>query len=113
MSTKQRRWAERNPERVRKYNRAAQRRHHLKSKYGITPEQYDALLDAQQGVCAVCRRPETKHNQHGPCRLAVDHCHSTGRVRGLLCSECNTALGKLGDDPVRLRRALDYLVAES
>lgn len=109
MTTKQQRWAARNPDKARKYSREAQRRHHLRSKYGLSVEEYDALLHQQGGVCAICGRPETKHNQHGPCRLAVDHDHETGRVRGLLCSECNTGLGKFKDDETLIRRALDYL----
>lgn len=63
------------------------RREKLRDKYGITVEQYDLMLAAQQGRCAICDKPPTKR------ALAVDHCHATGVVRALLCSPCNTSLG--------------------
>lgn len=72
-------------------------------KYGITVEQYDCLLEAQGGVCAICGAAPGKR------RLDVDHCHAGTQVRGLLCSHCNTALGGFSDDPGTLRRAADYL----
>lgn len=66
------------------------------------------MLADQGGLCAICRQPErTARNQV----LAVDHDHSTGEVRGLLCSHCNRAVGLLADDPARLIRALAYLGA--
>ena len=75
----------------------------LKLSYGLTVEQYEALVSAQGGLCAICA------SDGGGRRLAVDHCHATGKVRGLLCLNCNTALGKLGDSPSRLREAAAYL----
>jgi hypothetical protein len=64
------------------------------------------MLVAQGGGCAICGSTDTK----GPGQFfAVDHCHETGAVRGLLCLCCNTALGQLGDDVDLLRRAIDYL----
>lgn len=73
-------------------------RHRQKlAKYGLTPESYAELLDAQGGVCAICERPPP-----GERMLAVDHDHDTGEVRGLLCSNCNTALGLLGDNAASL-----------
>lgn len=62
------------------------------------------MADAQDYRCAVCGEPPTRR------RLDVDHDHKTGAVRGLLCSDCNIALGKFRDDPDRLRAAADYLV---
>jgi hypothetical protein len=82
--------------------RAYERRH----PGGITQEAYDAFFVAQGGVCAICGRPATQ------IRLLVDHNHNTGRVRGLLCYRCNTALGRLGDSVEGLERALAYLQAE-
>lgn len=71
---------------------------------------YDAMLAAQGGVCAICGRPETRPAPNGqPSRLHVDHNHSTGLVRGLLCNNCNQAIGKMGDDPDRLITAAEYL----
>lgn len=72
-------------------------------KFGITIEQYDAMFTAQKGVCAICSQPPGKR------RLAVDHCHTTKAVRGLLCVNCNTAIGNLNDDPELFRRAIAYL----
>jgi Recombination endonuclease VII len=81
------------------------RRAQLK-RYGITPAEYDALLAKQNGACAICRRRPKG-------RLCVDHCHVTGMVRGLLCKECNGALGYLKDDQASLVAALAYLGALS
>lgn len=82
------------------------RRRQLKYLYGITPEQYDEMLKAQGGVCKICLGPD-----NGPWkRLAVDHCHKTGRVRGLLCAKCNKGLGQFEDDPERLKKAITYLI---
>jgi hypothetical protein len=72
-------------------------------KYGITAEQYAEMLEGQQGLCAICLRPPGKK------RLHVDHCHSSGRVRGLLCDDCNLGIGKLGDDAARVTSAAAYL----
>lgn len=78
-------------------------------KYKITQADYDAMLLEQDGLCAICQRPETETRKGTLKRLAIDHCHVTGRVRGLLCSSCNHAIGKLKDDPALVRRALEYL----
>ncbi len=77
---------------------------HIRLKYGLTPERYDAMLESQQGVCALCFRscPTGK-------RLAVDHCHTTGRIRKLLCIACNRTLGQHGDDSEWFYRAGRYL----
>lgn len=75
---------------------------HLRRRFGLTLEQWDAMLVAQNGSCKLCRIP-FKHNPH------VDHCHVTGVVRGLLCHHCNTGIGNLRDDPQLLREAAAYL----
>jgi hypothetical protein len=73
-------------------------------KYGITPEEYDTLVDKQGGMCAICGVvPSTKQG------LCVDHNHTTGKVRGLLCRTCNLGLGHFGDSVQRLQAALQYL----
>jgi hypothetical protein len=85
----------------------------FKHRYGITIEQYEAMVIQQQGKCAICDKPEAA-KWKGTDRvrsLSVDHCHSTGRVRALLCHSCNRILGLLGDDVERLRRAVTYLEA--
>jgi hypothetical protein len=82
------------------------RRHHLKSLYGFTPEEYEALLESQGGVCAICASAEVQG--YGK-RLAVDHCHDSSRVRGILCGNCNRGLGAFNHDPELLGAAASYL----
>lgn len=85
-------------------------RHKYKLKgYGLTVAAYDALLDAQNYVCILCKRPETERKHGKIQRLSVDHDHSTGRVRGLICCDCNKMLGFAGDNPTLLLRAIQYL----
>lgn len=95
----------------REQHRRSGKNRYLKRNYGLTLEKYEALLADQGGVCAVCRKPEW--NVHPPSgrviSLAVDHDHTTGAVRGLLCRACNVALGQVGDDLHVLRRMIDYL----
>lgn len=76
----------------------------LKGKYGITIEEYESMLLRCESKCEICGEEKS---------LNVDHCHSTGSVRGLLCTKCNTGLGKFGDDIEMLRRAIRYLDGES
>jgi hypothetical protein len=85
---------------------------HLRRKFGITPDEYDAMSEEQGHVCAVCGRPETAVSRTGKVLgLSVDHDHSSGRIRGLLCRRHNQGLGLFFDDPDLLRRAADYLSA--
>jgi len=80
-------------------------RNSLHAKLGITKQKYYSLLEDQGWACAICcRTPKTK--------LVVDHCHKTGRFRGMLCMGCNTALGKFKDSPKLLSRAIEYLKSE-
>lgn len=83
----------------------------LKHEYGITLVEYEILLIKQNGVCAICERPEKTIDkvQNKLRRLAVDHCHSTNKIRGLLCFECNTGIGKFGDNPQLIERAANYV----
>lgn len=82
----------------------------LKSTYGITYTEYLRLLNKQSGVCAICQMPEQALSRTGKRkRLAVDHNHETGNVRGLLCSGCNQAIGLLQDDPSRADSLATYL----
>lgn len=75
----------------------------MKAKHGITLDEYNAMLAAQNGRCAICfALPEKK-------RLSIDHCHATLKIRGLLCAPCNHALGFFKDEPKRLREAANYL----
>lgn len=117
-------WREANPERARATNNAwrakcapgvlaekdqrdyrrNKRATHLSRTFGLTAEQYEAMVVAQDGHCAQCVRRDLPEK-----RLAVDHDHKTGRIRGLLCADCNRGIGLFGDDPERLRAAADYL----
>jgi hypothetical protein len=82
-------------------------RHHaynIRKKYGMSPADYADMLKEQDGKCAICEQePKSKR------RMAVDHCHKSGRVRRLLCAQCNTGIGSFGDDALLLRRAVAYL----
>lgn len=88
----------RSPENTMKYR--------LNYHYGLTLEQYDQMLIDQGGACKICR---TKDDSGPWGRFAVDHCHKTGKVRGLLCAKCNKGLGQFNDDPVLLAAAIAYL----
>lgn len=85
------------------------RKHNLKRLYSITIEDYDKMYFRQNGVCMTCGRPETAENQYGIRRLAVDHDHKTGKVRGLLCTCCNRLIGLARDDINTLKRIIEYL----
>jgi len=82
----------------------------MKVKYGITIEQYDEMRKAQDGLCAICSQEEKSAHRNGTVRqLSIDHCHTTGNVRGLLCGNCNNGLGHFKDNPASLERAITYL----
>jgi hypothetical protein len=70
---------------------------------------FNAMLAVQGGVCKICSRPPRDKKK----RLHVDHCHKTGKIRGLLCLHCNVMIGKAEDDPKRLERAAAYLTSQS
>lgn len=70
--------------------------------YGITDAEYKQMVENQKGLCAICKKPPSKI-------LFVDHCHETGKVRGLLCHKCNVGLGYLGDSVQGIKNALEYL----
>jgi hypothetical protein len=77
--------------------------------YGLTSEQFTAMLVAQGNRCAICGEPETAIRRGRLRSLCVDHDHVTGAVRSLLCSRCNSAVGLMDDDPERLRIAAAYI----
>lgn len=88
----------------------ASRRKKLMSRFGITVEQYDSMLALQNEVCKICGNPEKIENR----RLAVDHDHESGRVRGLLCFKCNTMVGHIERSGISvIHSVLDYLEVES
>lgn len=89
---------------------AYQREQHLKKAYGMSVDEYDSLVQAQDGLCAICRGVEPRKNKDGTVQnLAVDHSHRTGANRELLCTRCNVLLGQVDDSQELLLRALDYL----
>ena len=87
----------------------AQRHYGLKRHYGITLTEYAAMYTTQNGKCAICGQPETTI-VHGKVRdMSVDHCHTTGRIRELLCNACNHVLGEAKENKDTLRAAIAYL----
>ena len=106
-------WQQANPERVnenhRRNNARPERKRAMRDAYyrrtfGISADEFDVLLEAQGGCCAICRgRPERAASLH------LDHCHDTGAIRGILCGRCNQGLGLFGDDVALLDSAVRYL----
>lgn len=95
-------WSDKNIHRRRELSRKC----NLKRMYGIDQAEYNRMFEEQDGKCAICSTatPTGKWKV-----FAVDHCHETGLIRGLLCNECNRGIGLLGDNPDRLLKAVDYL----
>ena len=87
--------------------REVNRRSHIKTKYGLSYEEYQSLILKQDGKCAICGTKEgTRRSAKS---LAIDHCHDTGQIRGLLCQPCNTVLGMFKDDIDLFNKAIKYL----
>ena len=82
---------------------------YLKNNYGITTEDYERMLSEQDNKCKICLGSGFSMKKEHKVLLVVDHCHTTGRVRGLLCHNCNRALGLLKDKEDNLLRAIEYL----
>lgn len=80
-------------------------------KYGITLEKYNKMLEKQNYVCAICYKPETAYDSRLKItrKLAVDHCHKTGKIRGLLCNRCNLSIGKFEDNIEIIKSVILYL----
>ena len=77
--------------------------------YGITADEYYDILKDQDGKCSICESQEVNNSRIPSGKLFIDHCHETGKVRGLLCSKCNHAIGLLNDDVDLLQKAIVYL----
>lgn len=92
-----------NAQRYHKNHVEQYREGHLRRRYGLTVEIYKQMLEQQHYVCAICNREDSLGN------LSVDHDHETGKVRALLCRECNSGLGKFDDDAELLERAARYV----
>lgn len=88
-------------------NRDKRKDYYLRRTYGLTLTQYNEMLDAQGGVCAICGTSDPK-GKSGT-YFVVDHNHETGNNRGLLCNRCNRAIGLLGESPGVLNSAIEYL----
>jgi hypothetical protein len=86
------------------------REYYLKAAYDLTPEKYEEMLTAQGGVCAICKNEDTKLKSD---KFSIDHNHTTGEVRGLLCGSCNTGLGLFGDSVDTLMGAAAYLMSST
>lgn len=101
------RWKQNNP----KTAHRSQRNRNLKHKYGVDIDWYDNQLKRQKGGCGICGIKENKasYGVNKSLNFSVDHCHETDKVRGLLCNNCNRALGLFGDDVKVLESALVYL----
>lgn len=100
-------WYARNKESKKRYDRLWG----IYTRYGMTEDDYIQMLLQQKGLCAICGQPEIAIDKRtGLARqLSVDHCHTTGKVRGLLCNHCNHGIGKFKDSQVLLQKAIDYL----
>jgi Recombination endonuclease VII len=105
-----REWTKAHPEQYRAIYRRANHRINLARRFGITVEQFNALVEQSDGLCGICRRPETREDRS---RLSLDHDHKTGEIRGFLCSRCNLLLGNAGDGVEWLKRAARYLMSEA
>jgi hypothetical protein len=101
-----REFREKNLEKNRKIRTDSARR----TKFGLSPDEIDAILASQGGVCAICKKQETALGTTGQLkRMSVDHCHKSGIIRGVLCNACNLTLGNAKDDIARLRGCVGYL----
>lgn len=87
----------------------ATQRAFLKRVYNITLEEYQHMYKRQSGLCAICKTEGFTLNKNQRQKIVIDHCHETGRIRGLLCHNCNRALGLLKDSEENLKRAIEYL----
>lgn len=103
-------WSARNSDRVRAYRQANRRKSYLQEsrrKYGITPEWFEARMAEQGEACATCQRPFCWDDKQT--KPHIDHCHATGKVRGVLCNRCNTVLGLVGDQAELLNSLAGYV----
>jgi hypothetical protein len=80
------------------------------ARYGMTLEEMLAYVDAHNGLCDICGKPDTTHRKATwTNKLTFDHDHASGKLRGMLCSRCNIAIGSVNDDPAILRKLADYI----
>lgn len=92
--------------RKKRYNKTTTRKRNLEKNFGLDALSiYATHFELQKGVCAICGSAENGRYKH----LSIDHCHSSGRIRGLLCNNCNRGIGLLKDSPTLLRKAAEYI----
>jgi hypothetical protein len=110
------RWQKKNPEKTKsiltawnKKNPVKIKTYYLKRMYGLDYESYIRLLEAQNGLCYLCNKPETQKRRGVTISLAIDHCHVSGKVRKLLCARCNTVIGMIEEDLPLLEKMMKYL----
>lgn len=112
------RWRMKNPEKYKestkrsnsKKTKEDQKSSFIKSVYGITLDEYNTMLEMQNGVCAICSNKEVAKSRYtGTRRLSIDHDHKTGKIRGLLCSKCNFGISAFHDDIEKMFSAIIYL----
>jgi hypothetical protein len=84
-------------------------RNHLRKTYNLSLEQFHYIYEKQNGLCAICKKEGFQLSTHQKFKIVVDHCHTTGVVRGMLCHNCNRALGLFQDNVESLKTAIDYL----
>lgn len=109
-----RRWSRENPERKKEYDKKRREKvgnqtkkrftSYLKTKFNMSYEQYEDLTNSQNNKCKICGRPPSKNK-----KLHLDHCHTTGKVRGLLCAQCNWYLGFIDKDYTIIEKIINYL----
>jgi len=109
-------WLQNNPEWVKEYNKEYKKKNpdymrdwSLKTKYGMTSKDWDDMYSNQDGKCKICLNNIIYRGR----QTHVDHCHTTGKVRGLLCSKCNQMIGLANEDKDILQKAIDYLTDSS
>lgn len=104
-------WIKNNPEKHKSHCKKSTYKSHLKNKWGLSLEDFERLLDSQNGVCKICKKSETTFDSKTKeiKRLTVDHCHKTNAIRGLLCCKCNFGIGYFNDSIENLKNAIEYL----
>lgn len=116
MSEQNKVWSQNNNDKMKQYKRAYCARNpeklkkkRLCKKYNLKPEEYDVLMEKAGNICPICEVDFDWVNRHKANRPCIDHCHKTGKVRGVICGQCNAAIGQLNDDTKRLERAMWWL----
>jgi DNA mismatch repair ATPase MutL len=109
-------WNDANRDKMNEYNKAYREKNHDKSrhrtvkyKYGLTSSEYDSLVEQSGGTCPICGILFDWIDRHKANRPCVDHCHESGKIRGLICGKCNAALGMFYDDISILEKAIQWL----